>query len=574
MNRWLLVAIVLVTGMLAGCLPSPIGDPATSTVDPTLEGTWLHDGLELAQCAVGGVEYGPGRQQTIYLVKAFDEHCYLVTAISFYAAKDGRLGTFGPGGAAGLAWWKAWLAPLGDRRYLVCEKLGADPLPDGRSFGWFPTFEVERPDADAVRLTPVMFGDILKRFEGVAPDEAKAVIAAEYSREKLEPRIRENPVAAAPGDPRPLLLERMNETSRPLVERVLAAYHLGDARRAGQPGPAVAPAAVAPAPRLDVPYDIRTIPEDLTRPIEFSDTPGPGKVVMDQIANPKFFPSGRPASPNALQGHAVYLPTNWEPGKKHPVVFEYLGNTVGVQSLKGIGYGLTGGRDFIWVILPIVSEFPATQPDVQVNWGAGAALPNTVAYAKQAVREVCDNWGGDPANCVLVGNSRGGIACNLIGLYDDEIASLWKAMVPGAHYFHAGLDITGTKIALGGADYKEVAAKSIARLGRISQLCIAEYNTDPLNGNPDTQLVPKIEAAGCTTIGEAIAAFKLKPIYDSSQTKTRELIAAHKPATSEVTFYPLPWVNHGSIFSLRPTPAREFIRNWLRAQVGLPPGED
>lgn len=226
------------------------------------------------------------------------------------------------------------------------------------------------------------------------------------------------------------------------------------------------------------------------------------------------------------------------------------------------------------MILPIVSEFPATQPDVTVNWGAGAALSNTVAYAKQAVREVCDTWGGDSDNCILMGYSRGGIACNLIGLYDDEIASLWKAMVPGAHYFHAGLDITGTKTALGGADYKAVAAKSIARLGTIKQLCIAEYNTDPLNGNPDQQLVPKIEAAGCSTIGEAIAAFKLTPIYDCSQTKTRELIAAHKPATSEVTFYPLTWVNHGSIFSLRPTPAREFIRNWLRTQVGLPPDRD
>lgn len=560
--------------MVAGCLPSPVGDPETSTIDADLEGTWLHTGLELAQCQAGGVEYGPGRQQTIYLVKAFDEHCYLVTAISFYAAKDGRFGTFSPGSDAGLSWGKAWLAPLGDRRYLVCQKLAAGPIPDGQASGWFPTFELERPDADTVRLTPVVSAAIFKHLEGTTPGEAKAIVAAEYSREKLEAWIRENPAAATPGDPRPLLLERMNEASRPLVERVLAAYHIVDSRRSRPPEPANAPAVVAPGPRLDGPYDIRTIPEDLTRPTEFSDTPGPGRVVMDQIANPKFFPSGRPASPTALQGHAVSLPTNWEPGKKYPVVFEYLGNTVGVQSLKGIGYGLTGGRDFIWVILPIVSEFPTTQPDVQVNWGAGAALSNTVAYAKQAVREVCEKWGGDRDNCILMGYSRGGIACNLIGLYDDEIASLWKAMVPAAHYFHAGLDITGTKIALGAADYKEVAAKSIARLGTISQLCIAEYNTDPLNGNPDKQLVPKIEAAGCRTIGDAIAAFKLKPIYDCSQTKTRELIEAHKPPTSEVTFYPLPWVNHGSIFSLRPTPEREYIRNWLRAKVGLPSGGD
>jgi acetyl esterase/lipase len=255
-------------------------------------------------------------------------------------------------------------------------------------------------------------------------------------------------------------------------------------------------------------------------------------------------------------------------------VFEYLGNTVGVQSLKGIGYGLTGGRDFIWVILPIVSEFPATQPDVTVNWGTDVALANTVEYAKQAVREVCDNWGGDPANCVLVGNSRGGIACNLIGLYDDEIASLWRAMVPSAHYLSDGVDFTGTKVALGGADYRAVAATSIARLGTIAQLIVAEYNTDILSGKPDAELIPKITAAGYSTLGEAITALKLKPVYDSSLTKTRAFVESHKPPTSTVVFYPLAWVNHGSLYSLRHTPERAFIRTWLRQQVGLPASDE
>jgi len=327
-------------------------------------------------------------------------------------------------------------------------------------------------------------------------------------------------------------------------------------------------------PVLDGPYDVRTIQEDLALPTALSDTPGPGKVFMDQIANSTFFPSGRPASPDVLQGHAVYLPTNWEQGKTYPVIFEYLGNTVGVQSLKGIGYGLSGGRDFIWVILPIVSDSPSTQPDVTVNWGNDVALAKTVEYAKQAVREVCDEWGGDPANCVLVGNSRGGIACNLIGLYDDEIASLWKAMVPSAHYFSDGVDFTGTKVALGGIDHQEAAAKSVARLGTIAQLIVAEYNTDILSGRPDAELIPKITAAGCSTLGEAITAFKLKPVYDSSLTKTRAFVERHKPSSSSVTFFPLAWVNHGSLYSLRHTPERAFIRNWLRQQVGLPSGID
>ena len=324
-----------------------------------------------------------------------------------------------------------------------------------------------------------------------------------------------------------------------------------------------------PKVRVDGTYDIRTLPEDLTRPTTFSDVPGAGAVFMDQIANPKFFPQGRPATPHALQGHAVYLPTNWEKGKRYPVIFEYLGNTVGVQSLKGIGYGLVGERDFIWVVLPIVSAYPSTQPDITINWGNRQALANTVEYAKQAVREVGEKWGGDIKNCILVGYSRGGVACNLIGLYDDEIASLWKAMVVGAHYFSDGMDITGTSIPLGPANYKVVAKEHLARLGKIAQLCVAEYNTDVLSGNPDKLLIPKIEEAGCKNIGEAIAKFTLKPVYDSSLTGTKAFIERNKPVGSTVTFYPLPWVNHGSLFSLRPTPERDYLRNWIRSHVEL-----
>jgi hypothetical protein len=121
--------------------------------------------------------------------------------------------------------------------------------------------------------------------------------------------------------------------------------------------------------RLDGPFDIRTIPEDLFRPTTLSDTTGPGKVFMNQIANLKFFPKVVPTSQLVLQGHAVYLPTNWVKGKKYPVIFEYFGNNAGVQSLKGVGYGLVGERDFMWVHLPIVSAYPTTQNDVTVNWG-------------------------------------------------------------------------------------------------------------------------------------------------------------------------------------------------------------
>jgi acetyl esterase/lipase len=58
----------------------------------------------------------------------------------------------------------------------------------------------------------------------------------------------------------------------------------------------------------------------------------------------------------------------------------------------------------------------------------------TVGYCKAAVAEICDSYGGDPSAVLLAGFSRGAIACNFIGLHDDEIAALWKAFIAHSHY--------------------------------------------------------------------------------------------------------------------------------------------
>ena len=63
-------------------------------------------------------------------------------------------------------------------------------------------------------------------------------------------------------------------------------------------------------------------------------------------------------------------------------------------------------------------------------------------------------------------------------------------------------------------------------------------------------------AAGCTTLGEAITAFRLEPVYDSSLTKTRAFIERHKPPTSTVVTSPPAWAwrSIGSTSKDRSTP--------------------
>ena len=50
------------------------------------------------------------------------------------------------------------------------------------------------------------------------------------------------------------------------------------------------------------------------------------------------------------------------------------------------------------------------------------------------VEEICAKFGGDRANVVLTGFSRGAIACGYIGLRNDRIAALWKGFHACQHH--------------------------------------------------------------------------------------------------------------------------------------------
>ncbi len=139
--------------------------------------------------------------------------------------------------------------------------------------------------------------------------------------------------------------------------------------------------------------------------------------------------------------HALYLPTNWKPGERHPVIVEYPGNgpftnrlgdfSAGTVEGCNLGYGISGGKNFIWVCLPFVAVRDGTKSNTRKWWGDPT---ETVAYCKRTVREVCQRFGGDTNAVILAGFSRGAIAGNYIGLRNDEIASLWRAFVLHSHY--------------------------------------------------------------------------------------------------------------------------------------------
>jgi hypothetical protein len=175
--------------------------------------------------------------------------------------------------------------------------------------------------------------------------------------------------------------------------------------------------------------NLRDVPADLTVPSMTAGQPKAGQRVRQQL--PEF------AGTDLF--HALYLPTNWERGKRHAVIFEYPGNgpyqnqlgdtNSGLLEDCNLGYGVSAGRDFIWICLPLVD--PVKKQHVHQWWGDADA---SIAYCQAAVKQVCEEFGGDPDRLVLCGFSRGAIACNYLGLRDDEIAKLWKCMIVHSHY--------------------------------------------------------------------------------------------------------------------------------------------
>jgi hypothetical protein len=180
--------------------------------------------------------------------------------------------------------------------------------------------------------------------------------------------------------------------------------------------------------------------------------------------------------------HQLYLPPDWEPqwkatGRSWPVIVEYTGNffppsgSTGQVEGAALGYGLSGGR-CIWVVLPFVAE--DHRHNEPTWWGDEQA---TVAYAKLNVPRLCADYGGDAKRVVICGFSRGAIAVNRIGLYDDEIARLWCGFMTHDHYDGVG-QWPGTTWGFPEGEYHQAARIRLQRLGRRPALVCQRSEVD------------------------------------------------------------------------------------------------
>ena len=265
--------------------------------------------------------------------------------------------------------------------------------------------------------------------------------------------------------------------------------------------------------------DIATISVDLQVPAVTDSAPAAGHRVRQTTADWK----------GTGVYHTLYLPQNWKPGAKFPVLVEYAGNG-GFKNRFGdtcdgtvegchLGYGISGGVDYICVAMPYVKTADGRKENCTLWWGDA---DETATYCLATVRQVCREFGGDEKALVLCGFSRGAIACNYIGLRNETIAPLWRAFICHSHY-------DGVKTSWPYADADRDSA--LKRLQR-------------LNGRP--QFIS----------------------HEGSTNETRRWLES-TGVRAPFTFVDLPFHNHTDQWALRDCDTRRKVRAWLRS-IDLP----
>jgi hypothetical protein len=221
--------------------------------------------------------------------------------------------------------------------------------------------------------------------------------------------------------------------------------------------------------------------------------------------------------------HTLFLPSDWVPARKWPVLVDFPGNggyrnrfgDTSDGSVEGcrLGFGVSGGRTFIWIAMPFVEVRDGVRQNASQWWGD---VEETKRYCTATVREVCARWGGDPDAVVLCGFSRGSIGANFLGLHDDEIAKLWRAFICHSHY-----DGVNERWPYPGAD----RTSALARLRRLGD----------------------------------------RPQFISHEGSTRETEKWLQSTglAGRWTFEPIPFRNHSPDWTLRDTASRRKVRKWL-----------
>jgi hypothetical protein len=224
--------------------------------------------------------------------------------------------------------------------------------------------------------------------------------------------------------------------------------------------------------------------------------------------------------------HCLYLPKDWNPSHKYPLLVEFGGNqhtgklgdiSTGLPEDCSLGFGLSAGVGCIWVSLPFVDH---SGTKVTKTWWGDPPNYNpqpTMGYCLKTIDSICEQYGADRNRIILCGFSRGAIACNYLGLQNEEIAKTWKGFFVYSHY-------DGVRNWPFTQSESGNAASRLARLKGRKQFVCDE---------------------------------------DLAGLKRTELLISQTVSEGNITYASTGFQNHSDKWILRPSPTRELAREWL-----------
>lgn len=246
--------------------------------------------------------------------------------------------------------------------------------------------------------------------------------------------------------------------------------------------------------------------------------------------------------------HTLTLPTDWRAGERYPVLVEWTGNgpyrnehgdrITGRVEDAALAHGLAGGDGWIVVSLPFLNG--AGTANVRQWWGDAPTYDPgpTQRYAVEALERVCQEWGGDRDAIVLVGFSRGGIACGAVGLSQPQLAAMWRGLVCVSHF-------EGVRQWPPPSTRTEEVAGRLPLVAEREWFFLAEQPAVSRDGQD-------AGAAGGDLLEEM-----------------RKYLSDVVPL-DRMRFMSTGFVNHTDRWSLCPSPARDAVRKWLRSLAPSP----
>ncbi|HEY8666596.1 MAG TPA: hypothetical protein VIL86_08030 [Tepidisphaeraceae bacterium] len=144
--RGVLALSIVALLSLGSCLPVPLGDPATSKVDPALRGYWLNQ------------ERG---ESMLALIAPFDERTYVIDSVS--------------NDKAGHLICKAWRTEIKGKVFLTLQSISN--LADPNEKAEYPTFRLDLKDN---QLEATMLKREFKGFKDVQDAASLAKVVSEH----------------------------------------------------------------------------------------------------------------------------------------------------------------------------------------------------------------------------------------------------------------------------------------------------------------------------------------------------------------------------------------------------------